>query len=113
MSTTEEAFRENAIQEEPIQEEPIQYDEGYGPGEIGVGPHPLPWPLGERYDAELLAEGDRRNVVDQYRYWTREAIIADLDTRRHGFHLDPHPRREHARPSVLTSRMLGERLYGP
>ena len=29
-----------------------------------------PWPEGEQYDATLLAEGDRRNVVDRYRYWT-------------------------------------------
>ena len=35
----------------------------------------------------LLAEGDRRNVVDRYRYWTLEAIVADLDTRRHPFHV--------------------------
>jgi tRNA G18 (ribose-2'-O)-methylase SpoU len=35
----------------------------------------------------LLAEGDRRNVVDRYRYWRREAIVADLDTRRHEFHV--------------------------
>jgi tRNA G18 (ribose-2'-O)-methylase SpoU len=26
-------------------------------------------------------------VVDQYRYWTMDAIVADLDTRRHGFHV--------------------------
>ena len=32
-------------------------------------------------------EGDRRNVVDRYRYWTLEAIVADLDTRRHDFHV--------------------------
>jgi tRNA G18 (ribose-2'-O)-methylase SpoU len=55
--------------------------------EIGVGPHPLPWPDDERFDAELLEGGDRRNVLDQYRYWKREAIVADLDTRRHGFHV--------------------------
>lgn len=67
-------------------EEPIQYDDGYG-GVIGVGPHPLPWPEGERYDPELLAHGDRRNVGDGYRYWTREAIVADLDLRRHDFHV--------------------------
>ncbi|QUW20190.1 rRNA methyltransferase [Agrococcus sp. Marseille-Q4369] len=36
---------------------------------------------------ELLEHGDRRNVVDRYRYWRLEAIIADLDTRRHGFHV--------------------------
>ena len=40
-----------------------------------------------RYDPELLAHGDRRNVVDRYRYWTLEAIVADLDTRRHPFHV--------------------------
>jgi tRNA G18 (ribose-2'-O)-methylase SpoU len=52
---------------------------------VGVGPHPLPWPADPRYDTELLAAGDRRNVVDRYRYWTLEAIVADLDTRRHDF----------------------------
>ncbi|MGA5701928.1 TrmH family RNA methyltransferase [Peterkaempfera bronchialis] len=63
-----------------------QYDDGFG-REVGVGPHPLPWPEGDRYDPELLAHGDRRNVVDRYRYWTREAVVADLDTRRHPFHV--------------------------
>ena len=43
--------------------------------------------VGEQYDATLLAEGDRRNVVDRYRYWRLEAIVADLDTRRHDFHV--------------------------
>jgi len=38
-------------------------------------------------DPQLLAEGDRRNVIDRYRYWSRDAIIADLDTRRHEFHV--------------------------
>lgn len=55
--------------------------------EVGVGPHPEPWPADTKFDPELLAEGDRRNVLDQYRYWSREAIIAELDTRRHGFHV--------------------------
>lgn len=50
--------------------------------DVGVGPHPRPWPDDPRYDPELLAGGDRRNVVDQYRYWTMPAIIADLDARR-------------------------------
>jgi hypothetical protein len=45
------------------------------------------WPVGEHFDPELLAQGDRRNVVDRYRYWRMEAIVADLDTRRHGFHV--------------------------
>jgi tRNA G18 (ribose-2'-O)-methylase SpoU len=52
-----------------------------------VGPHPEPWPEGDHLDPELLAEGDRRNVVDRYRYWTLEAIVADLDRRRHRFHV--------------------------
>jgi len=55
--------------------------------EVGVGPHPEPWPDDPRYDPDLLANGDRRNVLDQYRYWTRQAIIADLDERRHPFHV--------------------------
>ena len=42
---------------------------------------------GRQYDAQLLAEGDRRNVVDRYRYWRLEAIVEDLDTRRHDFHV--------------------------
>lgn len=55
--------------------------------EIGVGPHPVPWPDDPRLDPDLLAEGDRRNVIDGYRYWSREAIVADLDLRRHPFHV--------------------------
>ncbi len=53
--------------------------------QVGVGPHPSPWPEDDRYDRELLANGDRRNVVDAYRYWRRDAIVADLDRRRHPF----------------------------
>jgi tRNA G18 (ribose-2'-O)-methylase SpoU len=54
---------------------------------VGVGPHPEPWPDDPRYDRELLADGDRRNVVDEYRYWSVEAITADLDSRRMPFHV--------------------------
>jgi tRNA G18 (ribose-2'-O)-methylase SpoU len=54
---------------------------------IGVGPWPGPWPDDPRYDRALLADGDRRNVADRYRYWTVEAIVADLDRRRHPFHV--------------------------
>ena len=54
---------------------------------VGVGPHPLPWPDDERLDPELLRDGDRRNVVDRYRYWRVEAIVADLDLTRHPFHV--------------------------
>ncbi len=53
----------------------------------GVGPHPLPWPPDARLDPELLEHGDSRNVVDAYRYWSVEAIVADLDERRHPFHV--------------------------
>lgn len=44
----------------------------------GVGPHPRPWPKGDFYDLELLKNGDRRNVLDKYRYWTVEAIKKSL-----------------------------------
>ena len=68
---------------------------------VGVGPWP-DWP-DARYDPELLAEGDRRNVVDRYRYWRHEAVVADLDARRHDFHvadreLAARPEHRHRRP---------------
>jgi tRNA G18 (ribose-2'-O)-methylase SpoU len=53
----------------------------------GVGPHAEPWPEDERLDPELLRAGDPRNVVDRYRYWKLEAIVADLDRLRHPFHV--------------------------
>jgi tRNA G18 (ribose-2'-O)-methylase SpoU len=53
----------------------------------GVGPWPGQPPADPRYDPILLREGDTRNVVDAYRYWTREAIIGDIDTRRHPLHV--------------------------
>ena len=65
----------------------------WGHGQHGVGSweveHPgEPAPVDDpRYDPELLAMGDRRNVVDAYRYLRREAIIADIDTRRHALHI--------------------------
>ena len=55
--------------------------------EVGLGPWPGDWPAGEHFDPELLREGDRRNVADEFRYWRLEAIVAELDTRRHGFHV--------------------------
>jgi tRNA G18 (ribose-2'-O)-methylase SpoU len=54
---------------------------------VGVGPWSGPLPSDDRYDPALLESGDRRNVVDRYRYWRREAVVADLDTRRHPFHV--------------------------
>lgn len=55
--------------------------------EVGVGPHAVPWPADAKYDPELLALGDRRNVLDEYRYWTVEAIKADLDAKRFDVHV--------------------------
>ncbi len=60
------------------------------PSTHGVGPWPGgpdAWPRDDRYDPELLAHGDTRNVVDRYRYWRVEAIVAELDARRHPFHV--------------------------
>lgn len=66
--------------------------------EVGVGPwgetHPgEPRPdnpaspnYDARFDSELLDNGDRRNVLDRYRYWSVQAIKSDLDARgRHDF----------------------------
>ena len=62
-----------------------------GPTEWGQTPGVGPWegafPTDPRYDPGLLRDGDARNVVDAYRYWTREAIIADIDRRRHPLHI--------------------------
>lgn len=65
----------------------MRYTKSMNEPSIGVGPHPAPWPTDERYDPQLLAEGDRRNVEDEYRYWTVEAIKADLDTSRVDLHV--------------------------
>jgi tRNA G18 (ribose-2'-O)-methylase SpoU len=69
-------------------------DETGNPGEPsaelttwGVGPWEGPLPEGDWFDPELLQNGDTRNVLDQYRYWKMEAIVAELDSRRHGFHV--------------------------
>jgi len=53
----------------------------------GVGPWQGEWPEGEHFDPELLRRGDTRNVIDRYRYWRMEAIVADLDEHRHPFHV--------------------------
>jgi tRNA G18 (ribose-2'-O)-methylase SpoU len=55
--------------------------------EVGVGPWQGQWPEDDRFDPELLRDGDRRNVVDVYRYWRHDAIVADLDSTRHDFHV--------------------------
>ncbi len=54
---------------------------------VGVGPHPRPWPNDAHFDPQLLADGDRRNVVDKYRYWAHDAIVADLDSFRSPLHI--------------------------
>jgi tRNA G18 (ribose-2'-O)-methylase SpoU len=56
----------------------------------GVGPWAGDLPTGpeaQKYDEELLKYGDTRNVVDKYRYWSMEAIVSDLDSKRHKFHV--------------------------
>ncbi len=53
----------------------------------GVGPWPGEWPAADHYDPELLQRGDTRNVIDRYRYWSLEVIVADLDEHRHPFHV--------------------------
>ncbi len=86
------------MSEHPIPADPGDLSvDGTPPGEVspggpiavdvGVGPWPGVWPDDPRYDPDLLANGDRRNVVDRYRYWRLDAIVADLDPRRHEFHV--------------------------
>ena len=53
----------------------------------GVGPWQGEWPKEDHYDPELLANGDTRNVLDHFRYWKMEAIVAELDSRRHKYHV--------------------------
>lgn len=85
---------ESAAQHEQ-REQQERSEEAKGPtewneGRHGVGPWEGPWPEGpeaDKYDPELLREGDRRNVVDAYRYWRREAIKGDIDKRRHSLHI--------------------------
>ena len=67
----------------PADDEP---DDPTAPG-VGVGPHPRPWPDDPRLDPALLEGGDRRNVLDRYRYFSVEAIVADLDAHRARLHV--------------------------
>jgi len=63
----------------------------------GVGPWQGEWPEDAStpdapnpdsiLDPELLTNGDTRNVLDKFRYWKMEAIIAELDRRRHKYHV--------------------------
>src|SRR5699024_1399480 len=82
---------------QPAQQPQPNGASGKGPTEwfesrVGVGPweqeYPgVPLPTEEHFDPELLAHGDRRNVVDAYRYWKMDAIVADIDSRRHELHI--------------------------
>ena len=58
--------------------------QGEWPADAGTPDEPNPDSL---LDPELLLNGDTRNVLDQYRYWKMEAIIASLDQRRHKYHV--------------------------
>lgn len=62
-------------------------DEREQPSEVGVGPWPGEWPKDARFDPELLRDGDRRNVADEFRYWRLEAIVEELAVRRHALHV--------------------------
>jgi hypothetical protein len=66
-----------------MEEVTVQVEED-PPGEpfmvVGVGPWQGEWPTEDHFDPELLREGDRRNVIDKYRYWKLESIVADLGT---------------------------------
>ena len=63
----------------------------------GVGPWQGEWPEDAGtpeapnpdsiLDPELLTNGDTRNVLDKFRYWKMEAIVAELDRRRHKYHV--------------------------
>lgn len=73
---------------ETSSEVPLPADGGTEPkAEVGVGPWEGELPRGDHWDPDLLADGDRRNVVDKYRYWKHDSIVADLDSRRHNFHI--------------------------
>jgi tRNA G18 (ribose-2'-O)-methylase SpoU len=68
---------------QPLEQTPERTTHGVGPWPGGRDA----WPVDDRYDPELLAHGDTRNVIDRYRYWRMEAIVAELDTHRHPFHV--------------------------
>lgn len=74
-------------QRRPERTLPARQTEAVDSEPVGVGPWPGAVPDDPRLDPELLVQGDRRNVVDRYRYWSVEAIVADLDRHRHPFHV--------------------------
>ena len=58
--------------------------EGEWPADAGTPDEPNPDSI---LDPELLLNGDTRNVLDKFRYWKMEAIVAELDTRRNKYHV--------------------------
>ena len=68
-------------------QDPVETEKTAPVPQVGVGPWEGPPPEGDHWDPELLANGDARNVVDEYRYWKHDSIVADLDTKRHPFHV--------------------------
>ena len=69
---------------------PLEEDRPADVREVGVGPWPGgqgAWPDDPRYDPALLEAGDRRNVVDRFRYWRVEAVRAELAARAHALHV--------------------------
>jgi len=68
-------------------EENVTFSEGADAPTVGVGPWVGELPTDSRFDPELLRDGDRRNVVDKYRYWRMDAIVEDLDRQRFPFHV--------------------------
>jgi tRNA G18 (ribose-2'-O)-methylase SpoU len=76
------------VPETPLHpDDPVAGPDQVGSPVAGVGPWPGEWPDEPWYDPELLRDGDTRNVVDRYRYWSMEAIVADIDDHRHAFHV--------------------------
>lgn len=69
----------------------MSFERSFEPGEfykpVGVGPHPEPLPVGDEFDSQLLAEGDRRNIGDEFRYLTVEAIRHKLSQSRSAVHV--------------------------
>ena len=87
MRGEDDQHRDPAGGDEPVREGGTAGAQVPAAAPVGVGPHPLPWPDDPRLDPALLEHGDRRNVIDRYRYWRREAIIEDLDRTRHDLHI--------------------------
>jgi tRNA G18 (ribose-2'-O)-methylase SpoU len=58
--------------------------QGEWPEDAGTPDAPNPESI---LDPDLLINGDTRNVLDKFRYWKMEAIIAELDRRRHKYHV--------------------------